>query len=65
MNYLYNGVELPEPPLGFSGHLLLQYDAESAWYVLCYGTFYASPSGNKTIASPSQTLPTCYSTKEG
>lgn len=63
-NYLYNGVELPEPPSGFSGHMLLVNDAETAQYVLCYGTFYAYPFDPKPIVFPSASLPTCYGFRE-
>lgn len=65
MNYLYNGVKLPEPPLGFSGHMLLVNDAETNQYVMCYGSFYRYPFDPKPIASPSASLPTCYATREG
>ena len=65
MNYLYNGVKLPEPPLGFSGHMLLLYDNETSQYVLCYGSFYRYPFDPKPIVSPSASLPTGYAIKAG
>jgi hypothetical protein len=64
-NYLYNGVKLPEPPLGFTGHMLLVNDAETNQYVMCYGSFYRYPFDTKPIASPSANLPTCYAIKAG
>ena len=65
MNYLYNGVDLPEPPLGFTGHLLLHYNSESAVYILCYGTFYSAHAHNDPIVSPIANIPTCYMIREG
>lgn len=65
MNYLYNGVKLPEPPLGFSGHMLLLYDNETSQYAMCYGSFYRYPFDQKPIASPIASLPTFYAIKAG
>ena len=64
-NYLYNGVKLPAPPLGFTGHMLLLNDAETGQYVMCYGTFYRYPLDSMPICSPSASLPTCYAIKAG
>lgn len=65
MNYLYNGVKLPAPPLGFTGHLLLVNDEETNQYVMCYGSFYRYPADPQPIVSPSASLPTCYSARIG
>ena len=64
-NYLYNGVKLPAPPLGFTGNMLLLNDAETGQYIMCYGTFYRYPFDSMPICSPSASLPTCYAIKAG
>lgn len=64
-NYLYNGVKFPEPPLGFTGHMLLLHDNETDQYIMCYGSFYRYPFDQKPIASPSASLPIGYATKAG
>ena len=67
MNYLYNGLKLPEPPLGFSGHILLMYDKETSQYVVNYGSFYAYNFFDieTHIVVPYASLPTCYALKAG
>lgn len=64
-SYLYNGVKLPAPPLGFTGHLLLVNDAETNQYVMCYGLFYRYPADTQPIVYPRGNIPTCYASKEG
>ena len=58
--YFYNGVKLPAPPDGFTGHMLLLYDNETNRYFMCYGTFYRYPFESKPIVVHKESLPTCY-----
>ena len=64
MRYNYNGVNLEEPPLGFSGNMLLLYDNETSQYVMCYGSFYAGHKPtDPLVVSPIASIPACYSTR--